>query len=378
MRENRRLLALEARADVVLAALPGALDGTGPALLPLPAGPARDGLIAALRPHEPLERDDVAIVVPTSGSTGVPKGALLTAGALLHSARATLDRLDGPGQWLLAMPVTHVAGLQVLVRSLVGGHPPVALDLAQGFTADAFVTATASLDPRERHYTALVPTQLGRLLDAGVDLSTYDAILVGGAALPFPAPPNVVRTYGMSETCGGCVYDGQPLGGVDVVIEEAGRISIGGPVVFAGYRLRPDLTAAALVDGHHLTQDLGTWTEDGRLDVVGRIDDVIVSGGVNVPAGLVEAMLSEHPSVRAVAVVGVPDDEWGERVVAVVARRPGAPPLELADVRAFCAERLEVAAVPRLVVTVDTLPMLASDKPDRSAVRSLVAAHLAR
>jgi o-succinylbenzoate---CoA ligase len=369
---------VEARVDILLAALPSALDGRGPALLPLPDGPDRAGVLAALRPDEPLERDDIALVVPTSGSTGTPKGALLTSSALLHSAQATLDRLGGPGQWLLAMPVTHVAGLQVLVRSLVGGLVPVILDLTSEVTAKAFVAATARLDPGARRYTALVPTQLRRLLDAGVDLSAYDAILVGGAALPFPAPPNVVRTYGMSETCGGCVYDGQPLGGVDVVIEEGGHISIGGPVVFAGYRLRPDLTAAALVDGRHLTQDLGTWTEDGRLDVVGRIDDVIVSGGVNVPAGLVEAVLSEHPSVRAVAVVGVPDDEWGERVVAVVAGPAGAPPLGLADVRAFCAERLEAAAAPRQVITVDTLPMLASGKPDRSAVRSLVAAHLAR
>jgi len=369
---------VEARADVLLTALPRALDGTGPALLPLPDGPGRAGVLAALRPEEPLERDDVALVVPTSGSTGAPKGALLTASALLHSAHATLDRLGGPGQWLLAMPVTHVAGLQVLVRSLVGGAPPEVLDLTSGFTADAFVAATARLDASARRYTALVPTQLRRLLDAGVDLSAYDAVLVGGAALAFAAPANVVRTYGMSETCGGCVYDGLPLEGVDVVIEKGGRISIGGPVVFAGYRLRPDLTTAALVDGRHLTQDLGTWTEDGRLDVVGRIDDVIVSGGVNVPTALVEAVLSEHALVRAVAVVGVADEQWGERVVAVVAGRSGVPPLELADLRAFCAERLEVAAIPGLLVTVDTLPMLASGKPDRSAVRSLVAAHLAR
>jgi O-succinylbenzoic acid--CoA ligase len=316
--------------------------------------------------------------VPTSGSTGIPKGALLPASALLHSAHATLDRLGGPGQWLLAMPVTHVAGLQVLVRSLVSGLTPVELDLSPGFTAEAFAAAASRLSPQNRRYTALVPTQLRRLLDAGVDLSTFDAVLVGGAASPFAAPGNVVRTYGMSETCGGCVYDGQPLGGVDVVIEEGGRISIGGPVVFAGYRLRPDLTAAALVNGRHLTQDLGTWTDESRLEVVGRVDDVIVSGGVNVAAGLVEAVLSQHPSVAAVAVVGVPDDEWGERVVAVAVGSIGVPVLRLADVRAFCTGRLEPAAVPRQVVTVDRLPMLASGKPDRSAVRSLVAAHLAR
>jgi O-succinylbenzoic acid--CoA ligase len=375
---ERRLAAVDARADVLLAALPTALDGSGPALLPLPEGPGREDVLAALRPSEPLERGDVALVVPTSGSTGTPKGALLTTSALLHSARATLDRLGGPGQWLLAMPVTHVAGLQVLVRSLVGGGPPVTLDLSPGFTADAFAAATARLDPGGRRYTALVPTQLRRLLDAGVDLSTFDAVLVGGAALPFAAPPNVVRTYGMSETCGGCVYDGQPLDGVDVVLGEDGRISIGGPVLFAGYRLRPDLTATALVDGRHLTQDVGAWTSEGRLEVIGRIDDVIVSGGVNVAAALVERVLSQHPAVRAVAVVGVPDDEWGQRVVAVVAGAAATPPPEVSELSAFCATRLEPAAVPRLVVPVDRLPMLASGKPDRSAVRNLVAAYLAR
>jgi o-succinylbenzoate---CoA ligase len=371
-------LAVEARADLLLAALPGALDGTGPALLPLPDGPGRATVLAALRPSEPLERDDVALVVPTSGSTGTPKGAMLTADALLHSARATLDRLGGPGQWLLAMPVTHVAGLQVLVRSLVSGVAPVTLDLSTGFTAEAFVTASARLSPGGRHYSALVPTQLRRLLDAGVDLSTYDAILVGGAALSFPAPPNVVRTYGMSETCGGCVYDGRPLDGVDVVIGDGGRISVGGPVVFAGYRLRPDLTASALVDGRHVTQDVGRWTSQGHLEVIGRLDDVLVSGGVNVAAALVEAVLLEHPAVGAVAVVGVPDGQWGERVVAVVAGLGSAAAPELAELRAFAATRLEPAAVPRLVVPVERMPMLASGKPDRSAVRSLVAAYLAR
>jgi O-succinylbenzoic acid--CoA ligase len=376
--DNLRLAAVEARADVLLSALPAALDGTGPALLPLPAGPGRAEVLTALRPDEPLERDDVALVVPTSGSTGVPKGALLTGSALLHSAHATLDRLGGPGQWLLAMPVTHVAGLQVLVRSLVAGLAPVRLDLSAGFTADAFVAATARLDPGARRYVALVPTQLRRLLKAGVDLSSYDAVLVGGAALPFPAPSNVVRTYGMSETSGGCVYDGRALDAVDVAIDARGRISIGGPVVFAGYRLRPDLTAAGLVDGRHLTQDIGAWRDDGRLEVIGRVDDVIVSGGVNVAAACVEAVVSEHPAVQAVAVIGVADDEWGERVVAALQVSPGAPPLELAELRAFCAERLEPAAVPRLVVPVERLPMLASGKPDRSAVRSLVAAHVAR
>ena len=170
---------------------------------------------------------------------------------LRHSARATHDRLGGPGQWLLALPVTHVAGLTVLVRSLVARTRPEVLDLYGGFSVDAFVAATARMAPDVRHYTSLVPTQLRRLLDAGADLSSYDGILVGGAALPAAlaeraasAGVRVVTTYGMSETCGGCVYDGLPLDGVEVVVRDDGRVELGGPVVFAGYRLRPDLTAA--------------------------------------------------------------------------------------------------------------------------------------
>jgi O-succinylbenzoic acid--CoA ligase len=354
----------------VLAALPAALDGSGPALLSVPDGPRADAIIATMRPELSLECDDVALVVPTSGSTGEPKGALLTAAALLHSARATLDRLGGPGQWLLALPVTHIAGLQVLVRSTVSGTDPVLLDLAAGFSVDAFVEATQRLDPAVRRYTALVPTQLHRLVEAGADLTSYDAVLVGGAALSFTPPANVVHTYGMTETCGGCVYDGEPLAEVDVHIEADGRISLGGPVLFSGYRLRPDLTASAMIDGRHLTQDLGVL-RDGRLNVIGRADDVIVTGGVNVPAALVERVLGEHP---AVAAVGVADAEWGERVVVVVQPDGNGATVTLDQLRGFGAGRLEPAALPRQVVLVGALPMLASGKPDRKALRSLVAA----
>jgi O-succinylbenzoic acid--CoA ligase len=361
----------------VLAALPGALDGSGPALLPMPQGAGRRRVESALRPGVALERDDIALVVPTSGSTGEPKGALLPTSALLHSARATLERLGGPGQWLLSLPVSHIAGLQVLVRSLVADVEPEVLDLSGGFSVDGFVAATRRMGAGGRRYTALVPTQLRRLVEAGADLSSYDAILVGGAALGFPPPPNVVRTYGMTETCGGCVYDGVPLDDVEVTVASDGRISIGGPVVFAGYRLRPDLTGTALVDGRHVTADIGTL-ERGRLEVVGRVDDVIVTGGVNVPAAVVERALAAHPRVVAVAVVGERDEEWGQRVVAVVQLTRDAGGLDTAELRAFAATRLEAAALPRDVVIVDELPMLTSGKPDRARVRNLVAARPSR
>lgn len=323
----------------------------------------------------------MALVVPTSGSGGEPKGALLTAAALRHSARATHARLGGPGQWLLALPVSHVAGLTVLVRSLEARTRPEVLDLYGGFSVEAFASATARLDHRGRRYTALVPTQLRRLVAAGADLTSYDAILVGGAALSpalqhaaAAAGARVVTTYGMSETCGGCVYDGEPLDGVTVQLLAGGRIALGGPVVFAGYRLRPDLTAAALVDGRHLTADLGRWTDDGRLEVLGRADDVVVSGGVNVPAALVEQVLSGHPGVVACAVVGRPDVEWGERVVAVVQPADWSAVPGVAELRDFAAGLLEPAALPREVVVLGQLPMLPSGKPDKSAVRTLVAA----
>jgi O-succinylbenzoic acid--CoA ligase len=371
----------EAVLTSLVPALAAALDGAGPALLPLPTGGSRGAVLQALDPRAPVEREDVALVVPTSGSTGGPKGVLLTAAALRSSARATHDRLGGPGQWLLALPVTHVAGLTVLVRSLAARTRPEVVDLYGGFQVDAFTSATKRLAPGVRHYTSLVPTQLRRLLDAGADLTAYDGVLVGGAALApdlrdraVAAGVRVVTTYGMSETCGGCVYDGEPLDGVEVTLAPDGRVSIGGPVVFAGYRLRPDLTGHALVEGRHLTQDLGRWTPDGRLEVLGRADDVIVSGGVNVPAALVERVLDGHPAVAVCAVVGRADPEWGERVVAVVQPTDPATPPSVEELRAFAVGRLEPAALPREVVVLGMLPVLASGKPDKAAVRSLVAA----
>ncbi len=369
----------------LLPALAAALDGAGPALLPLPTGGSRGDVLAAMDPAQPLERDDVALVVPTSGSTGEPKGVMLTADALRHSARATHTRLGGDGQWLLALPVTHVAGLTVLVRSLVARSRPEVVDLYGGFDVAAFVAATGRLAEGVRHYTSLVPTQLRRLLEAGDDalesLRAYDAVLVGGAALSrglhdraIAAGAPVVTTYGMSETCGGCVYDGRPLDGVEVRLRDDGRIELGGPTVFAGYRLRPHLTADALVDGRHVTQDIGRFADDGRLEVLSRADDVVISGGENVPTGLVEQVLGDHPGVAAVAVIGVPDDEWGQRVVAVVQATIASAAPTLEELRTYAAERLAPAAFPRELVVLGMLPLLPSGKLDRNAVRSLVAA----
>jgi O-succinylbenzoic acid--CoA ligase len=310
--------------------------------------------------------DDVCLVVPTSGSTGEPKGALLSAAALTASATATSARLGGDGRWLLALPPTHIAGLQVLIRSLLAGTTPVVL-------GDDFAAATEALGSGRR-YTSLVPTQLRRLLDsdASAALTSYDAVLVGGAAAPEAlvarareAGVRVVTTYGMSETSGGCVYDGEPLDGVRVDVT-GGVIRLGGPVLASGYRLRPDLTAAAFADGWFTTNDLGEL-RGGRLTVIGRADDVVVTGGEKVAPAAVEAALSTHPAVAEAVVVGVPDDEWGQRVVAVVRLVPGAR-LALDEAREHVAAVLPRAAAPRELRVVDALPLLASGKPDRAAL----------
>ena len=372
---SETLLAVPATAGSLLPALAAALDRTGPAVLPLPLEPAQ--MLAACRPDEPLEHDDVALVVPTSGSTGEPKGVLLTAANLRASAAATERRLGGPGQWLLAIPPTHIGGLQVLVRSLLADTVPEILQPGP-FRADAFSAQTERLSG-SRRYVSLVPTQLLRLLSAGAcdALASYDAVLLGGAAAPASllaaarrAGVSVVTTYGSSETSGGCVYDGVPLDGVEVSVE-GGRIRVAGAVVAPGYRLRPDLTAQCFGDGAFTTSDLGQLTGDGRLQVLGRADDVIITGGEKVPPAAVEARLAQHPAVAEVAVVGVPDLEWGQRVVAFAVLRE---PLSLEQAREHVASRLPRAFAPRELRTVASLPLLPSGKIDRAALHPRVAA----
>ncbi|HEU0102212.1 MAG TPA: o-succinylbenzoate--CoA ligase [Mycobacteriales bacterium] len=350
------------------AALRAALDGTGPALLPLPTDPAEQARVrAALRPDLPEPDDEVAVLVPTSGSTGEPKGVLLTTACLTASARAAEQRLGGPASWLLTLPVTHVGGLQVLLRALLAGTEPVV-------TTD-IVAGTAALPPGRRH-TSMVPTQLRRALAdpaATLALATYDALLLGGAAAPPAllqqarrAGIRVVTTYGMSETSGGCVYDGVPLPGVTAHV--GGRISLQGPVVARGYRLRPDLTAASFAGDTFTTGDVGRWDGD-RLVVLGRADDVVVTGGEKVAPAAVEAVLAELLAVAEVVVVGVPDAEWGARVVAHVVLREGAT-LSLQQVRAHVGAVLGRRSAPRELRLHAALPLLASGKPDRAALRS--------
>jgi O-succinylbenzoic acid--CoA ligase len=255
----------------------------------------------------------------------------------------------------------------------------VAQDLRGGFRPDGFAVATATLGPGLR-CTSLVPTQLLRLLDAGgaaLDaLRGYTAVLVGGAALDpglraraEAAGVRVVATYGMTETAGGCVYDGVPLDGVRVRLDPDGRIALGGPTLATGYLGRPAETAAAFgTDGHgereFRTGDLGRWA-DGRLEVTGRADDVIVTGGEKVAPDAVERVLAAQPGVRAACVVGLPDAEWGAVVAAAVVSDRGVEPERL---RAAVREALGRAAVPRVLHAVDALPLRGIGKPDRNAV----------
>jgi O-succinylbenzoic acid--CoA ligase len=307
------------------------------------------------------------LAVETSGSTGEPKRVLLSRAAMRASADATHARLGGPGQWLLVLPPTYVAGLQVLFRSVrAGTEPVVADDLLGGLSRMSGA----------RTYVSVVPTQLRRCLDdpaATAALAGFDAVLVGGASLDprlreeaEEAGVPVVTTYGMSETCGGCVYDGVPLDGVEVSTGDDGRVRIGGPVLFDGYDGRPDLTAEVLDDGRLLTQDLGRVGSDGRLRVLGRIDDVVVSGGVNVPASAVARRVREHPRVQAAEVVGVDDDRWGSAVVAVVVGE-----VDRQELRDWVAADHARSWAPQRVVRVDALPMLPNGKVDRLAVQRL-------
>ncbi|HET7358032.1 MAG TPA: AMP-binding protein, partial [Nocardioidaceae bacterium] len=277
-------------------------------------GSARE-ILGLLRAWEAAPDEPEPLCVETSGSTGEPKRVVLPRAAMRASAAGTAARLGGPGQWLLNLPGAYVAGLQVLFRSVLAGTEPVLQDEHPDFCS----AAAAMTGPRR--FVSLVPTQLARMLGSAAELEAlrcFDTILVGGAGMDpalrrtaEDAGLRLVATYGMSETCGGCVYDGLPLDGVAVKVDAERRVQIAGPVLFEGYDGAPDATGRVMDGGWFRTQDLGRLDEDGRLVVLGRVDDVVVSGGVKVPATAVAARLRAHPRLAAAEVTGVADDEWG-------------------------------------------------------------------
>ena len=361
------------------------------------------GLLGPLK--QALSRPGPAVVVSTSGSTGRPKKTVLTTEALTASGRATERATSGPGQWLLCLPSHYVAGVQVLARSVLAGTTPVVMGPGP-FTPDGFARAAAGMS-HETRYVSVVPTQLQRILDpadaaphpeAVAALARFDAILVGGSALSptlaqlaDSAGLALVSTYGMSETCGGCVYNGRPLDAVEIrtVPDDAaldlshftsppshgpkeGRIWLGGDVVAGGYLEDPRQTGEhfRVIDGRrwYRTDDLGRTNEDGSLSVLGRTDDVINTGGIKVSAGVVNATLASHPGVRQALVVPVPDAEWGQAVAALVVPREGALSDELrAELRDLIRVQHGSAAVPKHWREVSEIPMLATGKPDRQA-----------
>jgi len=300
----------------------------------------------------PVEPGD-ALVVATSGSTGIPKGVVLTHDAVAASAHATSARLGvtQDDHWLACLPLSHVGGLSVVTRAMITA---TSLTVLPAFDP-VLVTGVGAT------HVSLVRTALRR-----IDPSAFRTIVLGGAAPPPDLPPNVVTTYGMTETGSGVVYDGRPLDGVEVRIDASGQIHLRGPMLLRAYRDGTD----PLVDGWLATGDIGRWLDDGRLHVEGRAGDLIITGGENVWPEPVEAALREHPAVLDVAVTGCPDDEWGQLVTAVVVPAHGAPPT-LDELRGVVKESLPAYCAPRRLVLVDTIPRTALGKVRRSELRRL-------
>lgn len=331
-------------------------------------------LLALVRPHrvigeatrsdrpDPLPplADGDALVVATSGSTGTPKLVVHTHAGLLAHAEAVHRRLavdPHRDRWLACLPLAHLGGLGVVVRSLLTGTP---VDVLARF--DAMTVASAPHDLGST-LVSVVPTALDRL-----DPAVFRWVVLGGAADPARRPANVVRTYGLTETGGGVVYDGTPLAGTEVAVDADGSIRLRGPSLARGLR-SPDGTVTPVTDhdGWLATGDRGHWDE-GRLVVDGRADELIVTGGENVWPGPVEAVLAGHPAVAEVAVVGRPDPTWGQRVVAVVVPADPTHPPTLDDLRNHAGDRLPRWAAPRELVLVDALARTAIGKVRRDAL----------
>ncbi|MBG6224514.1 O-succinylbenzoic acid--CoA ligase [Arthrobacter sp. CAN_A2] len=357
----------------LLKPLAAALAGEGPAVAP------------HVRPDQlfggELPNDEIAAVISTSGSTGTPKQTMLSVDALAASAMGTAFALGAEGQWLLTLPVHYVAGFQVLVRSLYAGTQPWAMDTSAGFTPQAFTDAAGELTDRVR-FTSLVPTQLHRLLaDPSREtlqlLRRFDAILLGGApagvslrSLARSQDLKIVETYGMSETCGGCVYDGTPLDGVELRSVD-GRLRTGGPVLADGYLDAPELTAEKFVfnagQRWFVTDDAGEVATDGSVTVHGRLDDVIITGALKVSATRVSDVIQALPGVEQAMVLGIRSEEWGTAVAAAIVGDVDAD-----VIRQAVHVELGAHAVPKSIVTLDALPLLPGGKPDRRTIHQLL------
>jgi o-succinylbenzoate---CoA ligase len=354
----------------------------GAAILPIDvrlSSRERAALIGVARPtlvadEEGLRRVDgvpidpaTALVVATSGTSGRARFAELPAAAVEAAVLASATAIDARAEdrWLSCLPLAHIGGLLVLERHLILGAP---------VTFRRRLTRSAVAALRDTRFTSLVPTQLTRLLDAGADLGRFRAILVGGSGVDGAltgraagAGVRMVPTYGMTETCGGVVYAGQPLSGIEVRAARWGELLVRGPTLMLGYRLDPDASVGAFEPGGWLrTGDGGEVEQDGTVRVFGRLADVIVSGGEKIWPAEVEAVLSSHPDVAEVLVSGAPDREWGERVVARVVPRHRADPPTLGALRDHAAAIIARHKLPRELVLVEHLDHTVLGKTRRS------------
>lgn len=344
------------------------------AVLPVPKSDRHraETLRTTMRAGQSID-DSVAAVLATSGSTGTPKGAELTPVNLVASADATHQFLGGPGQWLLAMPAHHIAGFQVLVRSMVAGVEPAFVNLTSGFHVSEFAARAEDLAATgDRAYTALTPMQLDKAMStlAGIEaLRLFNAVLVGGGAIDpglltsaAKLRINVVTTYGSSETAGGCVYNGTPLAGAKVRVTD-GRIYLSGPMIARGYRNLPGHEAFS-EPGWYATSDAGELI-GGTLRVTGRLDNIIETGGLKLQPEVLESFMQGIDGVDAACVVGVPDPRYGNRICAVFTGTAAVSDL----MEAF--DDLPRWQVPKDLRCVDKLPLTGPGKIDRIAVREL-------
>ncbi len=298
------------------------------------------------------------MVLATSGTTAAPKGAVLTVDALRHAATLTSAAIaadPATDTWLCCSPVAHAGGLGVVNRAVRTATP---LLVHPRFDPAAVAASGATL-------TALVPTMLAR-----VETARFRLILLGGMGIPDDRPPNTVATYGLTETMGGVVYGRRPLPGVEVRIGSAGIVELRSPTALRCYRTEEGEHDPKDGEGWLRTGDAGEMTAGGLLTVHGRADEVVITGGEKVWPDEVEAVLRRLPGVAEVAVVGRPDPEWGQQVVAVVEPMVGASPPTLAAARAAVREVLPPWCAPRVLEVTAALPRTTSGKVRRRSLTS--------